>query len=89
MKREKIKIFGRVQGVFFRHFTKKEAKKLDLKGWCRNELDDTVLIVVEGEETKLKNFIEWCRKGPPMANVEKVEVEEEKYIGDEGEFEIR
>lgn len=71
-----IKITGDVQGVNFRYFTQKEAQKLNLSGWARNEHDGSVLIFVQGEEEVANKMIEWAREGSPMAEVEKVDVEE-------------
>ena len=68
-----IKIYGLVQGVFFRHSAQKEAEKLGLKGFARNEPDGAVYLEAEGEEKDLEKFLEWCRKGPPLAQVQKVE----------------
>lgn len=68
-----IKIFGLVQGVFFRHSAKMEAEKLGLVGYVKNAPDGSVGIVACGGEEKLKEFINWCRQGPDLANVEKVE----------------
>lgn len=68
-----LKIFGKVQGVFFRHAAKEKAEELNIVGRAFNEPDETVYIEAEGEESNLERFIEWCKKGPPMASVEKVE----------------
>jgi len=89
MKRIRVRVYGDVQGVFFRHFTKKTARKLGLNGWCRNEGDGSVLIVVEGEERSVDEFEAWSHKGSPMAVVERVDVTVEKYEGQEGRFEVR
>ena len=82
-----LKIYGKVQGVFFRDSSRMKARELNLSGFARNELDGTVQIVAEGEEEKLKEFIEWCKnakpapekregwQGPDHAKVEKVEIE--------------
>lgn len=71
-------ISGRVQGVFFRANTKQKAENLGITGWVRNTSDGRVEGVFEGEEDKLENMIEWCHHGPSHANVENVEVTEEK-----------
>ena len=76
MKHLNIKISGQVQGVFFRHAAKEKAEELGLKGFAKNEPDDSVYIEVEGKEEALKKFIEWCKKGPASARIEKVEVAE-------------
>lgn len=71
-----IKIYGRVQKVFFRANTVKKAKELKLTGFVKNEKDGSVHVEVEGEENVLEEFISWCRKGPRLAKVEKVDISE-------------
>lgn len=73
---KKITVTGDVQGVFYRHYTKKEATKLGLVGWTRNEHDGSVTIFAQGEEDKVNFLVEWAKTGSPMATVEKVETEE-------------
>lgn len=75
MKHLNIKIYGRVQGVFFRANAKKKAKELGITGFARNEPDGTVYIEAEGEEENLEKFLEWCHRGPPFAHVEKANSE--------------
>ncbi|MBI4132680.1 MAG: acylphosphatase [Candidatus Sungbacteria bacterium] len=75
MERVQIHIIGRVQGVFFRHSARLHAEKLGLTGWARNEDDASVTIVAEGLEESLEQFLEWCRKGPPLAKIEQVRIE--------------
>ena len=67
-------ISGRVQGVWFRASTKQKAEQLGLTGWVRNTLDGNVEAIFEGEEDLVKKMIEWCRHGPPSAQVENVEI---------------
>lgn len=69
-----IKIYGRVQGVFFRATAKEEADKLAIKGFVRNEPDGSLYIEAEGEAENLEKFIKWCYIGPSSAKVERVEV---------------
>ena len=76
MKHLNIKIYGRVHGVGFRWNTQHRAKVLNIVGFVRNEPDGTVYIEAEGDELGLENFLNWCRKGPWYAKVEKVDVEE-------------
>lgn len=71
-----IKIYGLVQGIFYRATAKEEAGKFNITGFARNAEDSSVYIEAEGEEENLDKFIEWCKKGPPLAKVEKVEVAE-------------
>ena len=65
---------GRVQGVWFRGSAQTLATELDLAGWARNCPDGTVEIHAEGDRAKLDEFVEWCRKGPPSADVTGVDV---------------
>jgi len=71
----KIKVFGIVQGVFFRSTTRKVARKLGLFGYVKNLLDGTVYIEAEGPEDKLYELLEFSKQGPKYAQVEKVEYE--------------
>ena len=80
----KLKIFGKVQGVFFRVFVKKEAEKRRLKGWVKNNLDGTVDIEVLGEEKQLEKFIEKLWVGSADSAVERIE---KKIIESEKDFE--
>jgi acylphosphatase len=89
MKRYHVTVSGRVQGVFFRGRTKSMADTLGLKGWVRNMADGTVEAVFEGEEGALKSMLEWCRKGPSLARVMAVDVQEESYEGKFLEFIVR
>ncbi|AOF54208.1 acylphosphatase [Rodentibacter caecimuris] len=76
-------IYGRVQGVGFRYFTWKEAKKLGIKGFVRNRDDGSVEAIAQGSEEQLESFEQWLRLGPVTANVERVIVNAHKEISDE------
>lgn len=65
---------GRVQGVFFRAETRSRAVSLGLGGWVRNNPDGTVEAAFEGERERVESMVEWCRRGPTLAQVEDVEV---------------
>ncbi|MCX7943724.1 MAG: acylphosphatase [Deltaproteobacteria bacterium] len=71
-----FRIYGLVQGVAFRYSARREANSLNLSGWIRNQSDGSVEGFVEGDEDKVKVFIEWCHKGPVTAKVEKVILKE-------------
>lgn len=76
MKHLNIKIYGRVQGVFFRHTAKRKAGEFDIFGFARNEDDGSVYIEAEGEEGDLRRFVDWARyEGSPSAQIKKVEFE--------------
>jgi acylphosphatase len=74
MLHKKIKVIGKVQGVFFRVSAKKKAEELNIKGIVRNEKDCSVYIEVEGDEPEIRKFIDWCKKGPLGAAVANVEI---------------
>lgn len=73
-----IKIYGLVQGIFFRATAKGQADKLTITGFARNEPDGSVYIEAEGNKKNLDEFLKWCYLGPPMARVEKVIATEDK-----------
>jgi len=76
MKHVSIRIYGRVQGVFFRASTKELAEQLAIHGSVRNERDGSVAIEAEGDEEAISKFIEWCQKGPKLAMVDRCDVTE-------------
>lgn len=79
-----IQVWGEVQGVFFRYSAKEKAEELHLTGFAHNERDGSVYIEVEGAEEGLREFAEWCKKGPENAQVRKIETEgaESKHFAD-------
>ena len=76
MKHLSIHVFGKVQGVFFRASTKEKAEELNVKGLVWNNEKGGVSIEAEGEVEDLERFVEWCKKGPRLAHVERCEVTE-------------
>ena len=72
-KRAHIIVQGRVQGVFYRAYTEKKAKSLNLIGFVKNLYNGNVEIVVEGSESTIHELINWCYQGSPMSNVSNVE----------------
>jgi acylphosphatase len=71
----KIRIYGRVQGVFFRQWTVNQARALSVSGWVRNCPDGTVEAHVLGEEESVAKMIAAMREGPSQARVEDLTVE--------------
>ena len=69
-------VSGRVQGVFFRASTRKEATALGLSGYASNLPDGRVEVLIVGEPHAVKVLIDWLAKGPPAARVVSVEVQE-------------
>ncbi len=86
MKRIKLLISGKVQGVFFRDFAKQNANKLGIVGYARNNKDGTLEILAQGEERKVDEFTKLCNKGPIFAKVTSVKTIPEE-IKDPEEFE--
>ncbi|RLI30619.1 acylphosphatase [Candidatus Bathyarchaeota archaeon] len=86
--RAHVIVSGRVQGVFFRYETKKEALKRGVKGWVRNLPTGEVEAVFEGEKEDVEEMIKFCRKGPPLAKVKDVKVSWEEYKGEFEDFKI-
>jgi acylphosphatase len=82
-------VSGRVQGVFFRASAAEEARRLGLHGWIRNLPDGRVEAEAEGERAALERFVEFCRRGPPAAQVGDVEVTWGAFRGDLGPFATR
>ncbi len=69
-----IVVRGRVQGVWFRGSAQALAVELGLVGFAKNCPDGTVEIHAEGTRTSLDKFIEWCKEGPPLADVTGIDV---------------
>lgn len=88
MKRAHLLISGKVQGVSFRYYTKKTASNLNLKGYVKNLPDNKVEIVVEGSDSDVNEFVEWCKKGPSSSHVSDIKINYEPYSGEFMEFEI-
>ena len=86
--RVNILITGRVQGVFYRVWCKKQAGKLGVCGWAKNLDDGRVEVVAEGEKSKLMELIKLIKEGPKLAKVEGVDVNWEKATGEFTSFEI-
>ncbi len=74
IQRVKLYVTGKVQGVYFRVYTKEEAKRLCLTGTVKNLEDNGVEIIAEGAKDKLNKLMEWTKKGSPNAKVENVSV---------------
>lgn len=74
VERAHLRIHGVVQGVFYRKSCQTEAARLGLSGWVRNRRDGTVEAVAEGPRATLDAWVAWCRGGPTMARVDRVEV---------------
>jgi acylphosphatase len=83
-----VRITGVVQGVSFRYYARAEATRLGVAGWVRNERDGSVAGHFEGGEDAVDALVDWCRHGPPHAEVEGVEVTGSTTTGAD-RFEVR
>ena len=86
--RARVVVRGLVQGVSFRVLTRDRARSRRVSGWVRNHPDGAVETVFEGAEEDVRSLVDWCRRGPPGAVVESVEVEWGPPGGEEG-FAVR
>ncbi len=87
--RKHIYITGKVQGVGFRAFTRRQAQKYDIKGWVKNLSDGRVEVVLEGDNLKVKELIDKLKKGPSFAFVHQLEVKNEEYRNEFDRFSIK
>ncbi len=83
MKRLHAKVYGKVQGVFFRANTETQAKNLRLTGWVKNLDDGSVEVMAEGEKAALEELLEWLYLGPAASKVDEVKFE---YLPATNEF---
>ncbi len=86
--RRHVIVSGRVQGVFFRDSSQREARRLGVDGWVRNVDDGTVEAVFEGAPSAVEAMLAFCRRGPERARVDRVDVDDQPFEGLAG-FEIR
>ncbi len=83
------RVVGRVQGVYFRGFTRNQARALGLTGWVRNEYDGSVRLEAEGPRAALEQLFAAVRRGPSEAWVDHVEVDWSEATGAFDRFEVR
>ncbi len=71
----KLRVRGRVQGVFYRKTAEDKANSIGLSGWVRNMPDGSVESLAYGTQEQIEVFITWCKQGPSGARVDSVDVE--------------
>jgi acylphosphatase len=84
MARAHVHVSGKVQGVFYRDTTKKEADKRGVRGWVRNLRDGRVEAVFEGDAPAVEEMVGWCRIGSPLSRPTFVDRKDEPDEGLEG-----
>jgi len=72
----RLRIHGRVQGVWYRGWAVDTARELGIDGWVRNRRDGSVELLARGPEPALAALIARCREGPPAARVDRIDVED-------------
>lgn len=87
--RLRVRLFGRVQGVGFRAFTRRAARRYGLAGYVRNVADGSVEVVAEGPVDDLNALLQALSEGPPGADVREMEQDWLPATGDSAPFEIR
>lgn len=75
MKTVFIKVYGKVQGVFFRQHAIAKARELNITGYTLNAYDGTVEIMAQGTPENIETLITWSHRGPERARVDKVDVQ--------------
>ena len=89
MRTVKVRVEGIVQGVGFRYYTYRIAKRYGIKGYVKNMPDGSVEVVAEGKKDKVEELVKWCHKGPPYAHVKNIIRKDERWRGEFDTFEIR
>ncbi len=89
IKRYRGRVYGKVQGVYFRANAQEKARSLGLTGWIRNVEDGSVEFEVQGSEDTIRQFLKWAEEGPPAARVDNIHIEEIPAVEEEEEFIIR
>ncbi len=84
-----VTIQGIVQGVSYRYHTVQVATALNVSGWVRNLTNGDVQGCFEGDETDVRQLLDWCRQGPASSRVERVLVEKLEYTGEFKGFHVR
>jgi acylphosphatase len=79
--RRRVVVRGIVQGVGYRFSAARAAGTRGVAGWVRNRGDGAVEAVLEGESAAVESMVEWCRRGPPHADVREIEVHDEEPEG--------
>ncbi|MCU0561533.1 MAG: acylphosphatase [Desulfobacterales bacterium] len=86
--RAHVVVSGRVQGVGFRYDAQWAAQGIGVSGWVRNRRDGTVEAVIEGEKQRVERMLAWCRRGPALARVERVDLTWAAHTGEFAAFAI-
>jgi acylphosphatase len=89
MTRAHVFFSGRVQGVFFRAFTREKAREIGVKGWVRNLPDGRVEALFEGDKTAIHRLLGTLKTGPSYSRTEDVSVKYETYKNEFSDFQVK
>ncbi len=81
-------VHGLVQGVNFRYYTQRQARRLGLRGYVRNRGDGTVEVMAEGQRQAVEELYAWLQSGPPSAEVQWVDASWMAPTGAWASFEV-
>ena len=84
-----IRIHGKVQGVGYRFFATRVARRMGLKGWIQNMRDGSVEATVEGESKNIDEWVEELKEGPRYAEVTKIDQESREFSGKLPDFDVK
>ena len=88
MKKVRVVVTGRVQGVWFRAATRDKAQQLGVNGYVRNMVNGDVEFVAEGNDAEVDRLIQWARQGPPLARIADIKVEVLQYDNEYTGFKV-
>ncbi|MFA4966175.1 MAG: protein-L-isoaspartate(D-aspartate) O-methyltransferase [Thermoleophilia bacterium] len=89
MKAVDVSVHGRVQGVYYRASARVAAERLGLRGWVKNTSDGCVALRLQGDPTAVHAMLDWCRVGPPAAEVGWLDVSDAEPDETLTTFEVR
>ncbi len=84
-----VYVSGYVQGVGYRYTAIRVANRLGVTGWVKNLRDNRVELLIEGEESSVKQMVEWCHDGPRGATVTDIQTKRNSYSGSYSNFDVR
>lgn len=84
-----VLVSGDVKDQSFRYFAREKSKNLNLRGWIKDHQTGEVEFVLEGLEERVKEMVEWCKKGPCLFRDNCIQVEFSEFVGEFEKFEIR
>ena len=82
-------ITGRVQGVGYRYFAAQKANEMGIKGWVKNAVDGSVIVVAQGIEEEIKTFIDYLYIGPTRSRVDQISKVKFNTLSDFNNFSVK